>query len=53
MILSQKYLGIVLDNRLSFEEPLKVILSKVNKTKISFFYKQPVYNQPARGWQIT
>ena len=29
---SQKHLGVVLDNRLSFEDHLKVILNKVNKT---------------------
>ena len=29
---SQKHLGVVLDNRLSFEEHLKMILNKVNKT---------------------
>ena len=29
---SQKYLGVVLDNRLSFEDHLKMILNKVNKT---------------------
>ena len=29
---SQKQLGIVLDNRLPFEEHLKIILNKVNKT---------------------
>ena len=29
---SQKHLGVVLDNRLSFEDHLKIILSKVNKT---------------------
>ena len=29
---SQKHLGVVLDNRLSFEDQLKMILSKVNKT---------------------
>ena len=29
---SQKYLGVVLDNSLSFEDHLKIILNKVNKT---------------------
>ena len=29
---SQKHLGIILDNRLSFENHLKMILNKVNKT---------------------
>ena len=29
---SQKHLGVVLDNRLSFEEHLKIILNKVNIT---------------------
>ena len=29
---SQKHLGVVLDNRLSFEDHLKMILNKVNKT---------------------
>ena len=29
---SQKHLGAVLDNRLSFEDHLKMILNKVNKT---------------------
>ena len=29
---SQKYLGVVLDNHLSFEDHLKMILNKVNKT---------------------
>ena len=29
---SQKQLGIILDNRLSFEEHLKMTLNKVNKT---------------------
>ena len=29
---SQKHLGVVLDNRLSFEGHLKMILDKVNKT---------------------
>ena len=29
---SQKHLGVVLDNRLSFEDHLKIILNKVNKT---------------------
>ena len=32
---SQKHLGIVLDNRLSFENHLKMILNKVNKTRAS------------------
>ena len=41
---SQKQLGIVLDNSLSFEEHLKIILSKVNKTlgllrKLDTFYQ--------------
>ena len=30
---SQKHLGVVLDNRLSFEDYLKMILNKVNKTR--------------------
>ena len=29
---SQKHLGIALDNRLSFEDHLRMILNKVNKT---------------------
>ena len=35
---SQKHLGVVLDNRLSFEDHLKMILNKVNKT-IEFLRK--------------
>ena len=35
---SQKYLGVVLDNRLSFENHLKMILNKLNKT-IGLFRK--------------
>ena len=29
---SQKHLGIILDNRLSFEEHLRLVFSKINKT---------------------
>ena len=29
---SQKHLGVVLDNRLPFEDHLKMVLNKVNKT---------------------
>ena len=35
---SQKHLGVVIDNRLSFEDHLKMILNKVNKT-IGFLRK--------------
>ena len=35
---SQKHLGVVLDNRLPFEDHLKMVLNKVNKT-IELLYK--------------